>query len=115
MVKERKRITSRIVTKEDISGVLKHIEQAQRQGEIDLERSAQYSALVLFGAHTGQRSEATLSKLTVGQFREALAVDKPVLKVDSSQDEVRMSHTFPCTLALWKPLNRYLLGEVTAN
>jgi hypothetical protein len=111
VVKERKRITSRIVTKENISGVLKHIEKAQRHGEIDLERSAQYSAFVLFGAYTGQRSEATISKLTVGQFREALAVDKPVLKVDSSQDKVRMSHYVPLHPRVVEALKPLLVGR----
>jgi hypothetical protein len=94
-VKERKSVTSRIVTKEDINNVLQYIAKAERGEEISPERSAQYSAFVLFGAYTGQRSEATTAKLTVGQFREAISADKPVLLVDSSQDKVRMSHYVP--------------------
>jgi hypothetical protein len=68
---------------------------------------AQYSAFVLFGAYTGQRSEATIAKLTVGQFRKTLAVDKPVLQVDSLQDKIRMSHRVqlhPRVLEALKPL-----------
>jgi len=49
----------------------------------------------MFGAYTGQRSEATIAKLKVGQFREAMAADKPVLLVEASQDKVRMSHYVP--------------------
>jgi integrase len=110
-VKERKNVTSRIVTKEDISNVLQHIAKSERDGEISPERSAQYSAFVLFGAYTGQRSEATTAKLTVGQFRMALAADKPVLKVDPSQDKVRMSHYVPLALRVVEALKPLLVGR----
>ncbi len=94
-VRERKSITSRIVTKEDIENVLGYIKQAERRGDISTERSAHYSAFVIFGAFTGQRSMATMAKLTVGQFREALQSEKPVLQVEHSQDKTRMSHFVP--------------------
>ena len=110
-VKERKNVTSGIVTKEDISNVLQHIAKAEREGEISRERSAQYSAFVLFGAYTGQRSEATIARLTVGQFREAMAADKPVLQVDSSQDKIRMSHYVPLHPRVIRALERLLTGR----
>jgi len=110
-VKERKRVTSRIVTAHDISNILKHIERAEREDEISPERSAQYSAFVLFGAYTGQRGEATTAKLTVGQFREALADDKPVLQVDSSQDKIRMSHYVPLHPRVAEALKPLLVGR----
>jgi len=110
-VKERKSVTSRIVTKEDISNVLQYIAKAERGEEISPERSAQYSAFVLFGAYTGQRSEATTAKLTVGQFREAISADKPVLLVDSSQDKVRMSHYVPLPPRIVEALERLLIGR----
>jgi integrase len=92
-IKDRQR-TPRIVTKEDIDNILLHIRRAEQGGKINPERSAQYSAFVLFWAYTGQRSES-IAKLTVGQFREALAAEKPVLSVDSSQDKIHMSHYVP--------------------
>ena len=94
-VKERKSITSRIVTKGDIENVLRHIKRAEKDGTINAQRSAQYSAFVIFGAFTGQRSMATMANLTVGQFREALRSEKPVLHVESSQDKIRMEHYVP--------------------
>jgi hypothetical protein len=94
-VKERKSITSRIVTKNDIENVLRHIKQAEKNGTLNAHRSAQYSAFVIFGAFTGQRSMATMANLTVGQFREALRSEKPVLHVESSQDKIRMEHYVP--------------------
>jgi hypothetical protein len=94
-VRERKSITSRIVTKEDIENVLGYIKQAERRGDISTEKSAHYSAFVIFGAFTGQRSMATMAKLTVGQFREALQSEKPVLQVEYWQDKIRMSHFVP--------------------
>jgi integrase len=110
-VKERKSVTSRIVTKEDINNVLQHIAKANRGAEIGPERSAQYSALVLFGAYTGQRSEATIAQLTVGQFRTALAHDKPVLEVGSPQDKIRMSHYVPLHPRVVKVLEPLLAGR----
>jgi integrase len=110
-VKERKNVTSRIVTKEDISNVLQHIAKAEREGDISHERSAQYSAFVLFGAYTGQRSEATIARLTVGQFRTALAHDKPVLEVGSPQDKIRMSHYVPLHPRVVKVLEPLLAGR----
>ena len=94
-VKARKGITSRIVTKDDIESVLRYIKQAEKNGDIDSGRSAQYSAFATFGAFTGQRSLATMEKLTVGQFREALRPEKPVLQVDAPQDKIRMAHFVP--------------------
>jgi hypothetical protein len=110
-VKERKSVTSRIVTKDDVNNVLQHIAKAEREGAISPERSAQYSALVLFGAYTGQRSEATIAKLTVGQFRDAISVDKPVLLVDASQDKVRMSHYVPLAPRVVEALKPLLVGR----
>jgi integrase len=97
-VKERKSITSRIVTKDDIENVLRHIKQAKKNGTLDAQRSAQYSAFVIFGAFTGQHSMAMMANLTVGQFREALRSEKPVLRVESSQDKIRMERYVP-----WHP------------
>jgi hypothetical protein len=94
-VKERKSITSRIVTKGDIENVLKYIKQAEKDGILDSRRWALFSAFVIFGAFTGQRSLATMATLTVGQFREALKHKKPVLHVESSQDKIRMEHYVP--------------------
>ena len=94
-VKERKTMTERIVTKDDIESVLRHIKQAHEKENISASRAAQYSAFVIFGAFSGQRSLATMSKLTVGQFREAFQSKKPVLKVESPQDKIRMSHFVP--------------------
>jgi hypothetical protein len=110
-VKERKRVTDRIVTQEDINNVLQHIEKAKREGMISPERSTQYPAIVLFGAYTGQRSEATIATLKVGQFREAMAADKPVLLVDASQDKVRMSHYVPLHPRIVEALKPLLVGR----
>ena len=54
-----------------------------------------YTAFVLLGAFTGQRSLATIATLTVGQFREALRSNKPCIEVKSSQDKIKMQHYVP--------------------
>jgi len=91
-LKERKLITNRIVTKEDIENVLTVIRQAKHNNEIGHNQSLQFTAPVLFGAYTGQRSYSTIKRLTVGQFKEALRDEKPVLHVQSDQDKIRMAH-----------------------
>ena len=109
--KESKRITSRIVTEDDICNILRYIDRAEREGKIRSAESAQYSAIVSFGAYTGQRTEATIERLTVGQFREGMALDKPVLQVESSQDKNRMSHYVPLHPRVVEALKPLLVGR----
>ena len=94
-VKERKHVTSRIVTKEDVENILSAIKQAYCIGDIDSNHYLNYTALVLFGAFTGQRPLATIARLTVGQFKEALQMEKPVVDVFPEQDKIRMQHYCP--------------------
>ena len=88
-------MTNRIVTKEDIQSILAYIHRAECRGIISLSRAEQYTAFTIFGALTGQRSIATMMKLTVGQLRESLKAPKPVLRVEPSQDKIRMEHYVP--------------------
>ncbi|MGA7470767.1 MAG: hypothetical protein WBW25_08055, partial [Halobacteriota archaeon] len=94
-LKVRKATTSRIITQGDIKNVLLHIKRAEQEGKISQRRSLQYAALILFGAHTGQRHISTISHLKVGQFRAALKTEKPVLLVKANQDKIRMEHYEP--------------------
>ncbi|MGZ4882855.1 MAG: hypothetical protein ACXVI0_10720 [Halobacteriota archaeon] len=94
-IKARKVVTSRIVTKTDVENVLSHIQRAEQAGAISRGRALQYAAFVMLGAYTGQRSLATIARLTVGQFRKALDCDKPVLHVTAKQDKIRMEHYVP--------------------
>jgi integrase len=89
-LKKRKNVTSRIITKDDIENILAYIKKSQRDGYISRDRALKNVAFVLFGAYTGQRSLATISRLTVEQFRDALRSEKPVLHVRSSQDKIKM-------------------------
>ena len=94
-IKVRKNVTDRIVTTEDIERVLDHIHGAECRGIISKARAEHYTAFTVFGAFTGQRSMASMMKLTVGQLREALRASKPVLRVEPSQDKIRMEHYVP--------------------
>lgn len=94
-IKVRNNVTSRIITKEDIENVLAHIINAERDELISSYRAQHYTAFVLFGAFTGQRSLATIAKLTIGQFREALQSNKQCIEVQSSQDKIKMQHYVP--------------------
>ncbi|MGA7076698.1 MAG: hypothetical protein WBZ42_09190 [Halobacteriota archaeon] len=93
--KIRKKMTARVVTKEDIEHVLAIIKTEMLKGSIDEEHARQFTAIVLFGAFTGQRPYSTIAQLREEQFREALKLDKPVLYVESAQDKIRMEHYVP--------------------
>ena len=48
-----------------------------------------------------------MSRLRVGQFRQAIASEKPVLQVESSQDKIKMAHYVPIhhrTIPFLQPL-----------
>jgi hypothetical protein len=81
VLKTRKHVTSRIVTKEDIENVLKAIEKAFSIGRIDNAHYLNYKAIVLFGAFKGQRPLATIARLTAGQFEEAVKKKKKKGKI----------------------------------
>jgi len=94
-LKVRKNVTTRIITKEDIENILAYIRTAHNEARISQLRAQHYVAFILFGAYTGQRSMATMMKLTVGQVRQALQLEKPVVHVQVSQDKIRMEHYVP--------------------
>ncbi len=95
VLKTRKHVTSRIVTTEDVENVLKAIERAYNGGRIDASHYHNYNALVLFGAFTGQRPLATIARLRVGQFEEAVKMQKPFVDILPEQDKIRMQHYCP--------------------
>jgi integrase len=110
-LKERKNVTERIVTKNDVATILAAIQETERAGSIDAEHLKQFAAFVLFGAYTGQRPYSTISKLKVGQFREALKHEKPTVHVEAAQDKIRMEHYVPLHPHLWQPLKVLCKGR----
>ena len=93
-LKARKHVTSRIVTKEDVENVLLAIRQTYEEEEIH-HHYLSYRAIVLLGPFTGQRPQATIARLLVGQFRNAIGLEKPVLDILPEQDKIRMQHYCP--------------------
>ena len=114
-VKARNNVTSRIITKADIENVLAHIDNSEEDGSITHYRSQHYTAFVLLGAYTGQRSLATISKLTIGQFRERLRSDKPCIEARSSQDKIRMQRYVPLHPQVIKRFSRSCREEAMMN
>ncbi|MGZ4861933.1 MAG: hypothetical protein ACXV2E_04015 [Halobacteriota archaeon] len=100
-----RRITNRIIVKEDIENVLSHIQNSEHVGSISNERTQQYIAFTLFASYTGQRSVSTIARLRVGQFRDALQMEKPTVLVEANQDKVRYAH--------WVPLVPQLVEALT--
>jgi hypothetical protein len=54
---------------------------------------------------------ATMMKLRVGQVRQALRVEKPVVHVQASQDKIRMEHYVPLYPELVKVLQALVNGR----
>ncbi len=111
-LKARKHVTSRIVTKEDVENLLDAIKTAFEKGEIDNEHALNYRAIVLFGAFTGQRPQATTARLLVRQFRNVVSQEKPVLDILPEQDKIRMQHYCPLCPQVVKALLPVLDGQV---
>jgi hypothetical protein len=81
-LKVKKKITARVVTKEDIEHVLAVIKAEMLKGIIDEEHARQFVGIVLFGAFAGQRPSSTIAQLRVQQVREALKLEKLVVHVE---------------------------------
>ena len=93
--KVKKKMTARIVTKEDIEHVLAVIKAGMLKWSIDQEHAQHFMGIVLFGAFPSQRPYSTIAQLRVEQFREALNLEKPVIHVEPAQDKIRMEHYVP--------------------
>ncbi len=93
--KARKKMTARIVTKDDVEHVLSVINQELEHGSIDELHARHFSGLVLFSAYTGQRPYSTIAQLRVEQLREAMRLEKPVVLVEPMQDKITMEHYVP--------------------
>ncbi|MGZ4847546.1 MAG: hypothetical protein ACXV3E_07165, partial [Halobacteriota archaeon] len=106
-----RRITNRIIVKEDIENVLSHIQNAERVGSISNERRQQYIAFTLLASYTGQRSVSTIARLRVGQFHDALDMAKPALLVEAGQDKVRYAHWVPLLQPLVEALSPLMNGR----
>ncbi|MGA3199196.1 MAG: hypothetical protein ABSD89_07290 [Halobacteriota archaeon] len=72
MRKIKKKMTARMITKDDIEHMLAVIKQQMLHGSIDEEHARQFAGVVLFGAFTGQRLYSTIKQLRVEQFKETL-------------------------------------------
>jgi hypothetical protein len=97
-LKARKHVTSRIVTKEDVESVLLAIRQAHEEEEIDTDHFLNFRAIVLFSAFTGQRPQASVARLSVRQFSNAIGLEKPVLDILPEQHKIRTQHYCPLHL-----------------
>jgi hypothetical protein len=96
-VKTCKVLTGRIVTIEDVQNVLSVLKSSYERSELDERHYIAYNALVTFGAFTGQRPDATIGRITAGQFEEALKFRsrEPTLHVSADKDKIRMAHYVP--------------------
>ena len=93
--RDRKTVTSRIVTTADITRVIDCIFDAYEDHHLSYEAMVDYIGFTLFGAYTGQRVEATISRITVSQLRTALDSNPSILHVSPDQDKIRMEHYVP--------------------
>jgi len=88
--REVKLLTSRIITQDDVRNALAMIQHSALPGKT----KQNYCCAILFLAYSGQRV-ITASRITVGQFRDALNQSPPVLIVQAKQDKIRLEHYVP--------------------
>jgi integrase len=93
-VKVKKALTERIVTREDITHLFNRIDAYAENGKISAQKTRNYRAFALLASYTGLRP-STIQRLTVGQFRNALSEERPVLHVLAEQEKNRVEHYVP--------------------
>ena len=93
--KVQKKMTARVVTKEDVEHVLAVIKEAMLGGSLDEAHGQQFIGIMLFGAFGGQRPYSTITQLRVEQFNEASQLAKPTVHIEPMQDKIRMEHFVP--------------------
>jgi hypothetical protein len=93
-VKTCKLLKGRIVTIEDVQNVLGSLKVRYARGKLDERHYVAYKASIIFGAFTGQGPDATIGRITAGQFKEALKFRsrEPTLHVSADQDKIRTAH-----------------------
>ncbi|MGD1004845.1 MAG: hypothetical protein ABR887_05425 [Methanoregulaceae archaeon] len=109
--KDRKTVTSRIVTKEDITHVLDSLFDAYIEQRLSYESMVNYVGITVFGAYTGQRIESTISQLAASQFKDAMQSNPPVLHVIPRQDKIRMEHYVPIHPDIIQLLTHIIVGK----
>jgi integrase len=104
--KERKLLTSRIITSDDIKSALHSIEAS----DLSYDKKLNFKTTLLFLAYSGQRV-ITASRLTVKQIKDALSKSPNVLTIEASQDKIRLEHYVPIHPTLISLLNESIHGR----
>ncbi len=102
-----KLLTSRIIVQEDIEAALNTIDN---DPELSETRKLNFRTAILFLSFSGQRT-ITTSRLTVSQFKTALARELPVLTVRAEQDKIRMEHYVPLHPVLIPLIEQVIKGK----
>jgi hypothetical protein len=102
-----KLLTSRIIIQEDIEKALNAIANDPEQTDA---RKLNFHTATLFLAYTGQRA-ITVSRLTVSQFKTALAREQPVLTIEAEQDKIRMQQYVPLHPVLIPLIKKVIDGK----
>ena len=105
--RERKLMTTRIITIEDIKELISRLERDENLTDY---RKLQFKTLFLFLAYSGQR-QITAYRTTAGQFREALTNNPPVLTIKAEHDKNKMAHYAPLHPEVIPYIERLVRGK----
>jgi integrase len=103
-VRPTKKLNKIILREDDIRNLIKAIMDSPSENEM----KTKYIAGVLFMAYTGQRPEATVAKLTVKEFREAIKMNPPMIYIPESKDKEDFPHWVPLHPIVVEWLEKYL-------
>ncbi len=89
--KSSKKINPILIREPDIHNLIKAVWNT----DTTLQFKLKHIAGILFAAYTGQRPQATIGKLTLEEFREAIQRDPPLLWIPEEKDKERLPHWVP--------------------
>ena len=102
--RDSKKLNEILVREADIKNVIK----ATWRIKIPKEYRIKYVAAILFAAYTGQRPDATISKLTYNDFKDALSRKPPIIYIPEEKDKERFPHWVPIHPVVAKWLKKAL-------
>jgi integrase len=102
--RDSKKLNPIIIREEDVKNIIRAIWKGNYPPFLKLK----YIAGILFASYTGQRPESTIGKITVGEFKEALSRNPPVLWIPENKDKERFPHWVPLHPVVVKWVGAYV-------
>jgi len=91
-VRPSKKLNPILIREDDVKNLISALWELDHYSE---SLKIKYTTAILFLAYTGQRPDATASKITVEELREAIERDPPMLWIPEEKDKENFPHWIP--------------------